>query len=159
MDSDKKFFRVECGDYTELLDRLLVVENYTNVTASAIFIDLVNKYAPSFTVEGVQEISPTVQEISFNYERLSDCFRELCEYIGWQWQVDYLKDLKFYNAETLLIPAPATLENGKIFTLKNHTINTQGLANRVFVLGGNMDSDDFVYEFVADGKKIVTGKQ
>jgi hypothetical protein len=146
-----KVWQVECDDYTALLDRRLVVETYENKPADWIFKDIATKYCPGFTVAGVQAGAPAVEYIVFEYVRPSECFKQLCDYVGWQWQPDYYKDLQFFSAEALASPAPLTLVPGGQFRFGKHSIDTQGLRNRVYVRGGTMLSDPQVVEWKADG--------
>jgi hypothetical protein len=150
-DKSIKVWKVDCDDYTALLDRRLVVESYENMSASDIFLDIVAKYCPEFTTDGVQIGAPNIEYIVFDYLRPSECFKELCDYIGWHWQPNYYKDLQFFSAEALASPAPMVLEPGGRFKFGRHSIDTQGLRNRVYVRGGTMLSDFWTYEVKADG--------
>ncbi len=152
-DKSIKVWDVDCDDYTALLDKRLVVESYENMSASDIFLDIVAKYCPGFTTNGVRSGAPVVESTGaeFEYKRPSDCFKWLCDYIGWHWQPDYYKDLHFFSAEELASPAPMTLVPGGKFRFKKHSIDTQGLRNRVYVRGGTMLSDPQVVQWKADG--------
>ncbi len=152
-DKSNRLWSVDCDDYTALLDRRLVVEAYENMSASDIFLDIVAKYCPGFTTNGVRSGAPVVESTGaeFEYKRPSDCFKWLCDYIGWHWQPDYYKDLHFFSAEELASPAPMTLVPGGKFRFGKHSIDTQGLRNRVYVRGGTMLSDQQVVEWKADG--------
>lgn len=146
-----KVWQIDCDDYTTLLDRRLVVETYENLPADEIFRDIVAKYCPGFTTHGVQAGAPTVEYMVFEYVRPSECFRQLCDYVGWQWQPDHYKDLQFFSAEALASPAPLTLVPGGQFRFGKHSIDTQGLRNRVYVRGGTMLSDPQTIQWKADG--------
>jgi len=146
-----KLWQVECEDYTFALDREMVVETYENVTADVIFRDIVAKYCPDFTVNGVQTGAPIIEYKLFDYVYPSEAFKQLCQYTGWEWQPDYYKDLKFFNPQSLAEAAPISLERGAMFTNFRHSIERQGLRNRVYVRGGTMLSDPFIYEVKADG--------
>jgi len=150
-DKTIKVWWVDCDDYTALLDRRLVVETYENTPADEIFRDIVAKYCPGFTTTGVQSGAPTVEYIVFDYLRPSECFRQLCDYVGWHWQPSYDKDLQFFSA--LATPAPMVLEPGGRFVYGKHTIDTQGLRNRIYVRGGTYLSDlqNPAYEVKVDG--------
>ncbi|MCL6611173.1 MAG: hypothetical protein K6T66_06510 [Peptococcaceae bacterium] len=150
-DRTEKVWQVDVDDYTAMLDRRLVVETYQNMAADAIFRDIVVKYCPGFTTNGVRTGAPVVEELIFDYKPPSECFKELCDYVGWQWQVTYFKDLQFFNAEELAQPAPMVLEPGGYFRNLKHSIDQQGLRNRVYVRGGTMLSDPWTYEVKADG--------
>lgn len=151
VDKDLKIWAIDCDDYTALLDRYLVVETYENMTADAIFKDIAVKYCPGFTLNGVQTGAPLVEYIVFDYIHPSECFKQLCDYIGWHWQPDYFMDLQFFSAENLASPAPLILVPGGPFRFGKHTIDTQGLRNRVYVRGGTMLSDPLPVEWKADG--------
>lgn len=152
-DKSNRLWQVDCDDYTALLDRRLVVETYENLPADEIFRDIVAKYCPGFTVQGVQSGAPVVEftGAEFEYKRPSECFKWLCDYVGWHWEPDYFKDLHFFSAEELASPAPMTLVPGGKFRFGKHTIDTQGLRNRVYVRGGTMLSDPQVIQWKADG--------
>ena len=151
-DKSIKVWNVDCDDYTALLDRRLVVETYENMSASDIFLDIVAKYCPGFTVSGVKLGAPIVESTGaeFEYKRPSECFKWLCDYVGWHWQPDYYKDLHFFSAEELANPAPMVLRPGGKFRFGKHSIDTQDLRNRVYVRGGTMLSDPQV-QWKADG--------
>ena len=152
-DKSIRVWSVECDDYTALLDRRLVVESYENMSASDIFLDIVAKYCPGFTTNGVRPGAPVVEATGaeFEYKRPSECFKWLCDYVGWHWQPDYYKDLHFFSAEELASPAPLSLVPGGPFRFGKHSIDTQGLRNRVYVRGGTMLSDPQVVQWKADG--------
>ena len=144
-------WRVDCDDYTNQVDRRLVVEVYEGVSASDIFTDIAAKYCPGFTTKGVQLGAPAVEYIRFDYIHPSECFKQLCEYVGWQWRPDYYKDLHFFDPAILLQPAPMSLEPGGPFRLTKHTVDMQGLRNRVYVVGGKYLSDPVDHAYVSDG--------
>jgi hypothetical protein len=150
-DRSVSVWQVEVDDYTNKVDQKLVVETYENMTADAIFRDIAMKYCPGFTVNGVRTGAPNVEKIVFDYKYPSECFKELCDYVGWHWAPDYYKDLSFFSAEELAQPAPMKLTPGGRFRNIKHTVDTQGLRNRVYVRGGTMLSDFFTYEIKADG--------
>ncbi|MTV50761.1 hypothetical protein GJ688_17660 [Heliobacillus mobilis] len=142
---------VDCQDYTYQLDRKLVVETYENMTANQIVKDILIKYGQGFTGDHIRPGAPTVQYIVFDYLRPSECFKKLADYCGWDWYVDYYRDVWFFNPATDSSVVPSLVDSS--FPLRNlkHTIDTQGLRNRVYVRGGTMLSDPFVYEIKADG--------
>jgi len=153
--SDKRInvWQVECDDYTPMLDRRLVVEVYENYTADEIISDIITKYCSGFTVVNVMTGSPLIETTGadFNYKPPSECFKWLCDYTGWQWYVDYSKDIHFFDPSILLETAPMTLTTGGRFRNLKHSIDQQGLRNRVYVRGGTMLSDFQTIEWKADG--------
>lgn len=152
-DKSNCLWQVDCDDYTALLDRRLVAESYQNMSASEIFLDIVAKYCPGFTTNGVRPGAPVIESTGaeFEYKCPGECFRWLCDYTGWHWQPDYFKDLHFFSAEEFVTPAPMALTPGGKFRFGKHSIDRQGLRNRVYVCGGAMLSDPQVVQWKADG--------
>jgi len=148
----RKIYECSCQDYIYLLDRKLVVETYENTAADDIVLDIVSKYGGGiFTTNHVQDGAPTVEYIVFDYKHPSECFKELADYVGWDWYIDYDKDIWFFNPASEASPTPMPLEAGANFRNFRHDIDTQGLRNRVYVRGGTMLSDPWTYEVKADG--------
>jgi hypothetical protein len=153
--SDKTInvWAVDCSDYTVMLDRRLVVEIYENYTADDIIKDIITKYCSGFTATNVQSGAPVIETTGsdFNYLAPSECFKWLCDYTGWQWYVDYDKDIHFFNPSILTEAAPMSLATGGRFRNFTFTIDQKGLRNRVYVRGGTMLSDYQTIEWAADG--------
>lgn len=148
-----KFYKCQARDYTYQADRRLVVETYENMPADEILVDIAEKYCPGFTVTNVQSGAPVVEKIIFDYKRPSECFRELCDYVGWQWFIDYDKDIHFFDSADLTSPAPVIVNVSANVRKLVHNIEIEGLRNRVYVRGGSMLSDAVTYEYVADGSQ------
>ncbi len=145
------FFNCSARDYSYMIDRRLVVETYVDQRADAIFRDIVAKYAHGFTVNNVNANAPYIERMAFNYKRPSDCFKELCDYVGWDWYVDYDKDLHFFNPTELAEQAPIFVNSGSKIRKIKHNIDTATLRNRIFVNGGTMMSDFQTLQWKADG--------
>jgi hypothetical protein len=138
-------------DYTYQLNQRLVVESYTDMTADAIVRDILTKYCPDFSDAYVQAAAPVVEWITFDYKLPSECFRELCDYVGWYWFVDYDKNVHFLNPQEFPQPAPMIIEPGGKYRNFRRSIDIVGLRNRVYVRGGTMLSDPQVVQWKADG--------
>ncbi|MBC9786299.1 hypothetical protein H1S01_17715 [Heliobacterium chlorum] len=149
-------WNVECQDFTYQLNRRLVVETYEGKPADWIVKDIILKYGQGiFSSNHVCAGAPTVQSIVFDYMPPSECLKKLADYCGWEWYVDYYRDLWFFDPSNNDQVAPVFIDiNSPIRNLK-HNIDTQGLRNRVYVRGGTTLSDPFVYEITADGKATV----
>lgn len=147
----KVFYSCEAVDYGYQFDKRLVVEVYENMPADEIALDIISKYCPDFTGNGIVSGAPTVEYIKFDYLRPSECFRQLAEYVGWKWKIDYYKDVKFFKQYNAFAPMEINI-NSPIRKLK-HEPDIQGLRNRVYVLGGKMLSDEQDFAYVADGQQ------
>jgi hypothetical protein len=88
-------WEVECDDYTALLNKKLVVEEYSNQTADFIVKDICSKYCPEFTVSGVETGAPAIEYMQFNYQTPQECFTRIAEYVNWIWDVSFTKDISF----------------------------------------------------------------
>lgn len=142
---------VDCDDYTELLDKKLINEVYENVAGDAVFRDLLLKYFPDFTGNGIQGSAPIVESFPFEYVHGSEAFNSIAEYTGRYWYPDYYKDIKYFSPDDLTSPAPMEIVLGAHFRNLRHKIDTQGLCNRVYVRGGKTLSDTYHHQIVADG--------
>jgi hypothetical protein len=150
---DITFYDLEAVDYGYMLDRRLVVETYENISASSIVMDIINNYCPGFTGNGVVSGALEVEYIKLDYERPTEAFKQLADYVGWKWYVDYYKDVQFF--ENYNAYAPEEINSSTAIRKLKHDIDIQGLRNRVFVLGGKFLSDFQTFEYVADGKERV----
>lgn len=150
---DTTFYKCQARDYTYQLDKKLVVEVYENTAPDVIVLDILSKYCTDFTGINVQTGGPTVELIAFDYDRPSEAMKKICQYVGWDWYVDYDKDVHFFSPVTLNKQAPITIRSNSNIRNYRHDIDTQGLRNRVYILGGKFLSDPQTFEYVADGKQ------
>ncbi len=152
-DKDAQLWEIDCNDYTELVDRKLVVEGYENLSASDIVKDIIAKYCTEDLLDDVTPGAPVVENILFNYVRPSQCFKDLCDYVGWQWYIDETKHIKFFDPAAVMVPAPFDLteETRGLWGDFKLTVDMKNLRNRVYVLGGKMLSDPQVVQWKADG--------
>ncbi|MDD4775645.1 MAG: fibronectin type III domain-containing protein [Syntrophomonas sp.] len=154
INTDAQVWEIDCNDYTELIDRRLVTETYENQSASYIFSDIIAKYTTGL-VDVVTAGAPNVEYIQFNYIRPSECFKRLCDYVGWQWYADDEKNIKYFEPNSLMVPGPLQL----LDTTRDQwgafqfNVDKMGLRNKVYVLGGTALSDPATFEYVADGKQ------
>jgi hypothetical protein len=147
----KGVYHCTARDYTVQLDRKMVVMKFENMLGHDIFLAIVRDYCPGFSTRGVVKTAPIVEAIQFDYLYPSECFKLLCEYLGWHWKVDYYKDLKFFSTENYVDSAPIQLVEGAAFRDLRHDVDTIGLANKIYVLGGKYLSDQETYRYVSDG--------
>ena len=144
-------YSCKARDYTYQLDKLFVVEEYEDEPADEIVRDILAKYCTGFSDVEVSTGAPVVEYLAFDDERPSDCLKELCEYIGWQWYVDYDRVVHFFNPADRAEPAPLKLIPGAAFRNFGRSIDITGLANRIRVRGGGMLSDPISLKWKADG--------
>lgn len=90
-------YNVICQDYTHLMDKKLVFDTYEDEEIADIVKDIIATYCPGFTTNNVIDTGTELDYILFNYQQPSKCLRELAELIGYDWYVDYDKDIHFFN--------------------------------------------------------------
>jgi len=151
---------LNCKDHTHTLDRKLAVKNYTSQTARAIVLDLIATFASGFTTTNVPLSTPIIPSIKFNYEPLSKALEKLATLIGWDWYVDYDKDIHFFQSSTQAAPfnLDDTSGNFEWQTLRFDR-NILELKNSIFVRGGEykttISEANAVDKYIADGTQRV----
>lgn len=147
-------FNVECTDYSQYLDRLLVVERYTNTTVDAIIADLITNYAPDFT--GVNVNCPlVVTSVTFDRVTVTEALGKLSKLTNYSWYVDYDMDIHFFERSDESAPFGLTDTAGNhIFdSLKIERDLTQ-LRNRVYVRGGEIEGEERTELLSGTGDKL-----
>lgn len=149
------FYQCTARDYSYLMDKRLVVETYlsgrtTYKRAHEIVEDIIAKYCSGFTTTNVESSSAMVDEIQFNYVRPTECMKQLCDYIGWDWFVDENKDVHFFDPNTLASPAPVAITDSNALNFK-YNLDATGLRNRVYVRGATYLSDPMTISWKSDG--------
>lgn len=94
-------YDLACIDYTWLLNRRLVLTQYTSESATNIVRDLMASFTSGFTTVNVEEGLPDIDEITFTNEQMDDALSRIAERIGAHWYIDYGKDLHFFLDEGL----------------------------------------------------------
>ncbi|MBA7522471.1 hypothetical protein ES705_14590 [subsurface metagenome] len=103
----------------------------------------------AFTTTNVSD-GPTISEISFDYVQVSEAITKIAEICGYEWYVDYDKDIHFFAKNTY--PAPFQLDDNQA-NYKDLIINTDvsQLRNRVFVKSSGYKEPYFSDVFIGDG--------
>jgi hypothetical protein len=128
---------IECSDYTQYLNRELVVERYENSDVQTILLDLLSRYAPDFTGTNIRATGFPIKSISFNEISMSDSISKLAKLTGYSWYVDNTKDLHFIKKDDETAPFDITDENGNyIIGTFNVTDSLSQIRNKVKVRGG-----------------------
>ena len=131
-------YTVYCTDWSWQLSKKLVVQNFANVDPGQIVLDLMATYSDgSFTTSGVNMAGFPIQKIKFDYVPLNKAIQQLCNLIGWDWNVDPAKGLHFFLTSTA--PAPFNLDDtsgNQEWPSLDVDINLTNMKNSVFVKGG-----------------------
>lgn len=91
-------YQVTCIDFTGLLNRRRPFTVYTNMSATLIVKDLIERYAPGFTDAHVQSNLAKVSITLDGTKDLATCFSDIAGLIGGgHWYVDYTQDVHFFH--------------------------------------------------------------
>lgn len=148
---NKYVYEIMCMDYTQELNKHLVVETYESKTAGYIIKDILSTYAKTLGGFYVQD-GPIIGFKAFNYKYPMECLEELAELTGYDWYVDYERNIHFFADNT----TEASLELNEIAStgeFKDLTVSImkEELQNTVTVRGGFEFSVLFTQENIADG--------
>lgn len=124
-------YRVECIDHSRDLNKKLVVESYLNQKSGDIFKDIITKYTSGFTTTNVAD-GPEITKIAFDYIQVSEALDQIAETCGYQWYVDYDRDVHFFLETTY--PASFQLDDDqKHYKDLNINSDISQLRNRIYV--------------------------
>lgn len=157
---DTMMYDVKCRDYVYWLDKRLVVNSYADYTAGNIILDIVQKFTTGFTTNNVQgaDGSFTIPFIKFDHVTVSEAFQKVADAVGYDWWIDYDKDIHFGPTNTSVSPLP----NNQLLA-DTDTINYSDLyieedvsqvRNQIYFLGHKIAAQYSITQtFVADGQE------
>jgi len=151
-----KYFEVNATkDFTHTLDRKLVANTYSEMSAEDIIADIIDNFtdpADGFTYANV--VAPDiVHSIVFNYDTVSEALKKLTNYLGnYAWYVDYDKDIHFFEKTTQTAPFNLTdVSANFIWNSLRIKENIHQLRNHIIIRGGDVEGDAVTNEQIADG--------
>lgn len=146
-------------DYSFDMDRHLVIAIYENETVDDIILDIKTRFlGVDYDISNVN-CSILVNYIAFNYELPSKVFQQLAELTGYDWYVNELKEIYFFEKTSQT--APFNLEDASDPTTDgNYFYNTlkisndiKSLRNSIIVRGGEYLGSQISEKQIADGIK------
>lgn len=149
-------FLIECSDYTRLLDQHLVAETYEAMTVNEIIADIIANFCPTGITGANVDCDQEIDFIQFKYEPVSYCLKQLADLVGYDWYIDYSKDIHFQAPSAEGAPIDLT-DDGGVYDMNSLIIrrdNTQ-VRNSVIVRGGQYLGTEFTAVGKADGKNVV----
>jgi hypothetical protein len=143
---------IECHDYWQALDRIIINEIFSGVTDSYVFTYLLNKYAPWVNTSLIQGVSAyQFPSLSFRNTTLQKALQKVCDatgYIAWIGFDTYCHYI--FPSQALL--SPFTLSETPDFRSSYQLgfdpssgveIDDNAIINRVYFYGGKKPSPDF----------------
>ena len=156
--TDALAYKLKCVDYNQLCSRFLIAEAYESHLAGDIvkhiIDDFINATTPGedVTYTNVQD-GPTISKAVFNYIYATQALDELAEIAGFNWWVDYSKDMHFCSRLTNAAPFSLTdaSNNFRGFRIR-HT--RQDYRNKQYFRGGQDISSALTETFKGDSENI-----
>ena len=153
--------QITAQDYQTLLNRRLATRTYQNQNAGAIVSDLVG-IVGGFNLANVQS-GPLVADWRVNYQPLGDAIEDLAKTVGYEWWIDYYKNVYFRqpanpNAPWDLIedsspPYVASAPYGNL----TYIDDVSQIRNLVYVKGATVQSNLVQQRVTGDGITRVFG--
>jgi hypothetical protein len=149
---------IEAYDYGKELNKRLVNKTYKDTTVNQIISDIISYYDlddDGFTITNV-DCDTTINYISFKFQEVGDCLKELAELSGFDWYVDPEKDIHFFKKGAKSAPFSITDNNGNLInnSLVIREDNTN-LRNTIIVRGGDYLASTLSSTIVADGAQKI----
>lgn len=152
-DGSTQFMKVECVDFGQIPDRILIAKNYETAsqTVRSIVVNLVQYLATEYFMSMVPDSGPTISKAIFNYNTISQCLDELANIAGMVWFVDYHRLLWFVGRDFLKAPFSITdaYQPYRNFT---HSRSREKYRNRQYLRAGREISDTQTETFAGDGE-------
>jgi len=141
-------FKANAVSWEFFLNSKKVVNEFQNLLAGDIIKEIINTLNPFFTTNNVED-GVIIESIVFNYLTIGECIKKLSKIIGYNWYVDYNKDIHFFPGNNRF--APVIIEDGGQFeNLKFLEDNSQIRNSIILEAGSTLDFFD-EDERVADG--------
>ena len=141
-------YAIECQDYTVDLDAQLVSNTYETQSVEDIITDIIADYTAGFTTTNVS-CTTEVKYIAFPYVQVSKCLQQLAELVGYEWYVDYDKDIHFFAKGDELSPFNLTdTNNTYIYRSLKLTEDYRNIRNKIFIRGSTYIGSSIVERIV-----------
>lgn len=161
-------YAISCADYTCELDKILVNEAYESgivafpaafpidwgavVTDGSVIADLCTKYASDFNGTTYVQAGKTHDKIKFNRITFREVLNQLSRDSGYDWYLDYNKNLHYFSKETNLAPFGISDNPDDSTTYPAYDFkykkDTSQIINRVLIVGGTYLSDDTTFDTI-----------
>jgi len=152
--SDKLIqYEIECQDYSQDANRLLIQEQFEDESVEDIIDFLVTNYASDFTVANVS-CSIVITSITFDRITLVQALDKLSKLTNFSYYIDYDKDIHFFQRSTEAAPFGLTDTSGNyVQDSIQISRDISQLRNRVFILGGDIRGESRTEKFNGDTVK------
>lgn len=145
-------YDVEATDYTYILINHQAQKVYESMTMKAIIEDLIATFAPGYSLTTTNvDTGPTITRMSFSFISLRKCFEKLANYSGYEWWIDFEKNIYFKPKTATSAPASFNdvVQNFSEVDIK---VDVTQVRNSIVVQGGREETvGTQTEEFLANG--------
>lgn len=147
-------YKISSTDFTRRFSKRLVNKDYTSEKAGDIIKDIIDTYFTEFSYINVED-GPTIDYVKFSYINGDSAIKKIAKLTGYDWYVDFNKDLHFFLPSTNYAPYELTevLATSGNYTGLNFKSDKTNYKNKVYLQGSSFleaFNDDIQ---VADGSQ------
>lgn len=143
---------LQCVDYNQVADRILVTSSYEGKSVQEIVVDIVSGYlAGDGITAGSIAIGPTLEKITFPQIYVRDALNDLSNISGGYWFIDYQKKLHFVIPPETLPIAVASLRHNQPYRNLSVKRSRSQYRNSQTVIAGHDISVPQTESFKGDG--------
>lgn len=152
---DRVNHSVKCKDYSQYMDRMLVIERYTDSNLHDVVVDLLSRYADDYGFtwgSGTVGEDVSISSITFSSLPLSDCFQKIARLTNYLWYVDYDKKVIFAKKNDNEASFNIT-DDSENFIFESLSINDDfsQIRNKVKIRGGEGIGDSRSEKYAGNG--------
>jgi hypothetical protein len=150
--SGKVLYVVEGVDRSAVAHNHIVNKSYSNKRPDEIATDAWSSFGPSgITFNNVSTAPQIVESIQFPHDTLFQVMEEMSDFTGWVWRIDAYGDLHFTGADDDSFGV--ITQDDIIKGTADFRDDSSQLANRVWVFGAFIESDDITESFVGNSEQ------
>lgn len=114
-----KFWKLQCSDYAAALSRRILNQKFAAVsygTLPSIMEEISTQILEPEGITYVDRGDPGVvfPDIEFAYTPMNEVMDKLAEICGWEWQIDYYKNLYIFDRPSQILSAPFDLTQATV---------------------------------------------
>lgn len=140
------YVSLSCVDFSQLIDKRIIANSYENALAGDIVRDFISMvFAEEGITEGDIQDGPTISKAVFNYDNGNTGMNYLADATGYNWEIDNLKRLNFFDRRTYTAPFDLTntSHNYKDLSVKK---SRSDYRNRQYVRAGTDITNEIPFE-------------
>lgn len=146
-----RVYRLDCQDFTSKVDSRRIVGTFENKTDKYIIGDIFGTYLPEFNANTYVDTGNTLAYVIFSLKSIREMLNELCSASGKEWNIDYWKNLRYFDAGTAVAASFGLSDTPDYVTtfpyqILDYSNDVTQIRNKVYIKGGSrIDEADTYY--------------